>query len=277
MEINYSPRFNVHTAMLMRPFILLLLLLSCTFVETQAQLQPQSPFRIGIEYGSHEIRGKIDNRWEFRHPDIRYSRQTDLSGSERVSGKGNIHYAGVKSEFSVWDNRLTFTTGLRYTLINEQVSPQQGTFIYLFHPSSQGIELFRIKGMEERLGYAGIPLEGDFLLWGRHSNWQGYLKAGIEGGVKIHGETSLNFLSEEMEQHGDAIISTAGAAPSRFFLNSYAGLGLRLILQNGIRLSAEITLPPHYLTKGNLTLLTPEFLGGSRFSVTMPTRLFSLK
>ena len=260
MEINYSPRFNVHTAMLMRPFILLLLLLSCTFVETQAQLQPQSPFRIGIEYGSHEIRGKIDNRWEFRHPDIRYSRQTDLSGSERVSGKGNIHYAGVKSEFSVWDNRLTFTTGLRYTLINEQVSPQQGTFIYLFHPSSQGIELFRIKGMEERLGFAGIPLEADILLW-----------------VKIHGETSLNFLSEEMEQHGDAIISTAGAAPSRFFLNSYAGLGLRLILQNGIRLSAEITLPPHYLTKGNLTLLTPEFLGGSRFSVTIPTRLFSLK
>lgn len=257
----------------MKSFVLILLLCSFTYSEAQ---QP-SHIHIGFEYGSHEIKGRIGKRWEFRHPNIRYSRQTDLSGSERVTGKGNIHYAGVKSEFSIWDNRLTFTTGLRYTLINEQVSPQQGTFIYLFHPSSQGIELFRIKGMEERLGFAGIPLEADILLWGRCSNWQGYVKAGVQGGVKIHGETSLNFLSEEMEQHGDSIITTAGGAPSRFFLNSYAGLGLRLILQNGIRLSTEIILPPQYLTKGNLTLLTPEFLGGSRFSVSLPTRLFSLK
>ena len=109
----------------MKSFVLILLLCSFTYSEAQ---QP-SHIHIGFEYGSHEIKGRIDKRWEFRHPDIRYSRQTDLSGSERVTGKGNIHYAGVKSEFSLWDNRLTFTTGLRYTLINEQVSPQQGTFI----------------------------------------------------------------------------------------------------------------------------------------------------
>ena len=40
--------------------------------------------------------------------------------------------------------------------------------------------------MNESIGYLSIPLEADIILLGYYSNWQVYLKGGIQAGVKIH-------------------------------------------------------------------------------------------
>lgn len=251
---------------------LLLLILIFPFVCTEAQQNP--PLRIGIEYGSYGMAGKIDDRWEFRLAKTPYVSQEDGTGSEHVYGEGEVDYAGLKSELSVWGNRLTLASGLRYTRINQQISPTWESPLYLYLPSSQGIELFRVRGMSESLGYIGVPLEADILLWGRLSNWQAYVKAGMQAGVKIHGKTSLDFVSREMEKYGDEIIAAAGDAPSDFFLNTYGGLGLRLILNNGIRLSIEALFSPNFLTKDNFSLLTSETYGGGQLSVSFPVNLF---
>ena len=256
---------------------LLLLILIFSFVHTGAQQQSQSRFRIGIEYGSYKMAGEINDQWEFRQVKTRYVTQEDQTGSEHVKGEGEVYYAGLKSELSVWENRLTLTSGIRYSRVNERISPSWDAPLYLFHPSDQGIELFRVRGMNESLGYVGVPLEADFLLWGRLSNWQGYVKAGIQAGMKIHGKTTIDFASKEMEKYGDEIITAAGKAPSNFLLNTYGGLGLRLILNNGIRLSIEALFPQHFFTKDNFSLLTSESYGGAQLSVSLPVNLFSMK
>ncbi len=221
--------------------------------------------------------GEINDQWEFRQVKTRYVTQEDQTGSEHVKGEGEVYYAGLKSELSVWENRLTLTSGIRYSRVNERISPSWDAPLYLFHPSDQGIELFRVRGMNESLGYVGVPLEADFLLWGRLSNWQGYVKAGIQAGMKIHGKTTIDFASKEMEKYGDEIITAAGKAPSNFLLNTYGGLGLRLILNNGIRLSIEALFPQHFLTKDNFSLLASESYGGAQLSVSLPVNLFSMK
>ncbi len=256
---------------------LLLLILIFSFVHTGAQQQSQSRFRIGIEYGSYKMAGEINDQWEFRQVKTRYVTQEDQTGSEHVKGEGEVYYAGLKSELSVWENRLTLTSGIRYSRVNERISPSWDAPLYLFHPSDQGIELFRVRGMNESLGYVGVPLEADFLLWGRLSNWQGYVKAGIQAGMKIHGKTTIDFASKEMEKYGDEIITAAGKAPSNFLLNTYGGLGLRLILNNGIRLSIEALFPQHFFTKDNFSLLASESYGGAQLSVSLPVNLFSMK
>jgi hypothetical protein len=256
---------------------LLLLILIFSFVHTGAQQQSQSRFRIGIEYGSYKMAGEINDQWEFRQVKTRYVTQEDQTGSEHVKGEGEVYYAGLKSELSVWENRLTLTSGFRYSRVNERISPSWDAPLYLFHPSDQGIELFRVRGMNESIGYVGVPLEADFLLWGRLSNWQGYVKAGIQAGMKIHGKTTIDFASKEMEKYGDEIITAAGKAPSNFLLNTYGGLGLRLILNNGIRLSIEALFPQHFLTKDNFSLLASESYGGAQLSVSLPVNLFSMK
>lgn len=251
---------------------ILLLVLCSSFVCAKAQ-QP-ARFRIGIEYGSYGMAGEIDDRWEFRLAKTPYVSQEDGTGREHVYGEGEVNYAGLKSELSVWGNRLTLASGLRYTRINQQISPTWDSPLYLYLPSSQGIELFRVRGMNESLGYIGVPLEVDILLWGRLSNWQTYVKAGMQAGVKIYGKTSLDFVSSEMEKYGDEIIATAGDAPSDFFLNTYGGLGLRLILNNGIRLSIEALFSPNFLTRDNFSLLTAKTYGGGQLSVSFPVNLF---
>lgn len=256
---------------------LLLLILIFSFVHTGAQQQSQSRFRIGIEYGSYKMAGEINDQWEFRQVKTRYVTQEDQTGSEHVKGEGEVYYAGLKSELSVWENRLTLTSGFRYSRVNERISPSWDAPLYLFHSSDQGIELFRVRGMNESIGYVGVPLEADFLLWGRLSNWQGYVKAGIQAGMKIHGKTTIDFASKEMEKYGDEIITAAGKAPSNFLLNTYGGLGLRLILNNGIRLSIEALFPQHFLTKDNFSLLASESYGGAQLSVSLPVNLFSMK
>lgn len=254
---------------------LILFVLCSFFVSVKAQ--QNSPLRVGVEYGAYKMAGEINNRWEFRLAKTPYVPQEDESGSEHVEGEGEVDYAGLKTELSVWGNRLTLASGLRYTRVNQHISPTWGTPLYLYHSSSQGVELFRVHSMHESLGYIGVPLEADILLWGRLSNWQGYVKAGMQAGLKIHGKTSLDFVSNEMEKYGHEIIAAAGKAPSDFFLNAYSSLGLRLILNSGIRLSVEILFPQNLLTKDNFSLLDSQSNGGGQFSVSLPVNLFSTK
>lgn len=254
--------------------LLLLLLLSCVL---SVEAQQSSGLRIGIEYGTYEMTGEIDDRWEFRYMKGHNTSPESYLGSENVIGTGEMRYAALKSELSIWGNRVTLASGLRYTHVSEEISPSKSYQLYLYHPSEQGIEFFRILGMSETLGYLSVPLEADILLWGRHSNWQGYVKGGIEAGTKIHSKTGLDFVSQEMKKYQEEILSTAGKSPSNLFVNTYGSLGLRLILNNGIRLSGEVSFPGVILSKNNFSLLDTKLYSGVRFMISTPISLFSTK
>ncbi len=254
---------------------LLLPLLLSFFLSVEAQ--QSSGLRIGIEFGTFEMSGKIDDRWEFRHMKSHNSFSESYYGSENVTGMGEMRYAALKSELSIWGNRITLASGLKYTHVDEQISPVTDSRLYLYHPSTQGIELFRIRGMNESLGYLSVPLEADILLWGRLSNWQTYVKGGIEVGTKIHGKTSLDFVSKEMDKYEKEILLAAGKAPSNLFVNAYGSIGLRLILNNGIRLAGEVSFPGSVLSKNNFSLLSTKSYSGVRFMISTPINLFSNK
>lgn len=261
--------------LVMRYLLALILLFSFACVEAQ-----QSPgFRLGVEYGTSQMAGEIDSRWEFRQTGNRYSDYESYYGNENVTGEGVLHYAGLKSELSMWQDRLTLASGLRYTHVNERISPAgNASQLYLYHPSGQGIELFRIYRMNESLGYISIPLEADILLLGYLSNWQVYVKGGIQAGLKVHGNTRLDFVSKEMEKYEDEILASVGKEePSNFFSNVYGSIGLRLILKNGIRLSIEAVSSQVFLTKNNFSLLSSQSLPGVQFMITTPVNLFTSK
>ena len=236
--------------LVMRHILLFILLLPFVYLKAQQH----SGFRIGVEYGSYELAGEIHDRWEFRQEKLSYSYQDNYHEREYVEGEGSVNFVGLKSELSVWKNRLTLASGLRYTHVCEMIFPTSRASFYLYHPSSRGIELFRIREMNESIGYIGIPVEADIVLLGLLSNWQLYIKAGMQAGVRIHDETRIDFTSKEMEKYRDEIITTAGETPSNFFMNAYSSLGLRLILKNGIRFSIEAIFPPNFITKDNFTL-----------------------
>ncbi|MDR2815176.1 MAG: hypothetical protein LBB62_00505 [Proteiniphilum sp.] len=257
---------------------LLLLLLLCSFIAVEAQ--QSSRFRIGVEYGITPLIGKINDCWDFREAGGSYYSQYDnYYENTNVIGDGEIHYMGLKTEFSLPNKRFAITSGLRYNRINERIRPlgNSSARLYLFHPSDQGIDLFRIYGVDESLGYLSVPLELEVVLWGHRSRWQGYVKGGVQAGVKIHGNTKLDFVSKEMEKHKDEILADIGASPSDFSSNAYASFGIRFVIHNKMNLSVENTFP-FFLTQNNFSLLTPTpILTGFQFKIAYPINFFTPK
>lgn len=253
---------------------ILLLFLNCLFLTAKAQ--QFSGFHIGIEYGTSQMTGEIDERWEFRQTIDSYANYEGYDGSESAIGEGAIHYAGLKTTYSIWNDRLTFASGLRYVNIHERIFPGGSSpHLYLYQPSNEGIEFFRLYGIEESLGYGTIPFEVDLLLLGYMSNWQVYVKGGIQVGMKLHEKNELDFVSQEMREYENSILSNMNVAQNNFFSNANGSIGLRLILRNGTRLAIEGTSSSIFLTNNNLSLLTSQSLPGVHFMLTVPIHHFS--
>lgn len=255
---------------------LLLLLALCVWLSAEAQQTPR--FRIGIESGTTVMTGKIDERWEFRLARSHYLPEYLLE-SENAEGTGKLQFIGLKPELSLWNDRITLASGLRYVRVNERITPfssSNNSQLYLFLPSQQGVELYRLREMKETLGYITVPLEADLVYW-KSSRWQAFLKGGIQVGMKIHGERSLDFASTEMERYEAGIFAAAGRAPSGLFSDVYSGMGLRAILEEGFHFSLTLLFPPLILTENNFSLLTPHSFGGAQITFSAPINLFSSK
>ena len=256
---------------------LLLFILSCTFFGVMAQKRPQSQFRFGIEYGNSQIAEKINSRWEIRQTVNDYSGDENQYRGGSAKGEGRIEHIGLKAELSLWQERLTLTSGLRFTKVKERISSKENPpYLYLYTPSNMGLEFFRVKEMTESINYLSIPLEADILLLGYLSNWQVYAKGGIQTGVKVYEDTSINFVSQEMQAYEKEILTKAGENANTFFSTVYYGLGLRLTLENDTRFSIEV-ISPHLFIKDNFTLLKTESYAGIRLSAVVPLNIFASK
>lgn len=257
----------------LRYYLLLNFLLAFLYVEAQ---QP-SGFNLAIEYGNLKFSGDIDSRWEFRKAISESYDIWDYYHSETVIGEGQLQYAGLKAGYSIWDSRVTISSGVRYIDVKEQISPSANSNrLYLYHPSSEGIELFRLWGIEESVGYIAIPFEADLLLLGHRSNWQFFTKLGIQAGVKVNGDRRIDFVDNSMKIYENDIFSAAGGSTSDFFSNIYGGLGLRLILNGGLCLSIETVSSPSPLTRENFSLLSAKSISGVQLQIKVPTTIFSI-
>lgn len=255
---------------------LLLLLVFCSCLPLKAK-EP-SKLRIGLEMGRSNLTGEVSDRWDFRKPWSRYSSYgSGYYGSVYATGEGNMFYTRLKAELPLLKNWVTLSSGLRYTHFNERISTYDNSPLYLFHPSQQGIELFRINKLSESLGYMTIPLETDITLFGKIRRWHVFLKGGIQAGVKVHGKTRLNFASSEMDKYESEILNAAGNTPSNFISSVYGSVGFRFVFDSQIRITLENTFPHLFLTKHNLSLISPEETIGIQASVTFPFNFFSKK
>lgn len=259
----------------MKHRLLLLLFLSASLLSLEAQ--HPTDIRVVAEYGFINLSGKMSGHWEFRHPPLGYFNPDNLE-NEYATGEGRMHYAGLKIELPTWKNRITLASGLRYTNVRQQVLPFANTSrLYLFHPAGRGIDIYRLDEMNESIGYMSIPLEADIIVLGYYSNWQVYVKGGIQAGVKIHETTRIHFTSPSMQTHEGEVLARIDKTPNTFYSNFYGSLGLRLILNNGIRVAAEMVMPYLFLSKPNWSFLSSETFPGIQFTVAVPLHPSSFK
>ncbi len=259
----------------MKHWLLLLLFLSVSLLSLEAQ-HPTAT-RVVAEYGFMNLSGKMNGQWEFRHPTLGYF-NTDYHDNEYATGEGRIQYTGLKVELPAWKNRVTLASGLRYTNVSQQVLPFASTSrLYLYYHAGRGIDIYRLDDMSESIGYVSIPLEADIILLGYYSNWQVYVKGGIQAGVKVHEKSRIHFTSPNMQTHEDEVLAVIDKTPSAFYSNLYGSLGLRLTLNNGVRIATEMLMPYLFLSKPNWSFLSSETFPGIQLTVAIPLRPSSFK
>jgi len=241
------------------------------------EAQHPTSIRVGAEYGFMNLSGRLSGHWEFRHPPQGYF-NPDYQGDEYATGEGKIHYTGLKVEVPAWKSRVTLASGLRYTNVSQQVLPFNSmSHLYLYHPAGRGIDIYRLDEMNESIGYVSIPLEADIILLGYYSNWQVYLKGGIQAGVKIHEKSHIHFTSPGMQSHENEVLAVIDKTPGMFYSNLYGSLGLRWTLNNGIRVGAEMVMPYLFLSKPNWSFLTSDTFPGLQLTVAIPLHSSSFK
>lgn len=260
----------------MKNNVLLLAFLFCCFINARAQ--QDAKFHIGIEYGLFEFYGKIDDRWDFRQTTKLQSSYWHYYGSETAYKNGNYFHVGLKPQLTTWNGRLTLASGLRYTNVKESITAESTSSpLFMYGESQQGIELFRVNRIDETLGYLTVPLEADIGIIGNLHTWAIFVKGGIQAGMKIHGKTTIDFVSNQLDGHNDEILASIGKDPSSFFSTIYTSAGVRFVLRNGMRLSLESPVINFILSKDNFTLVNPYELIGMQLSVAFPVNFSSKK
>lgn len=72
----------------MKKLVLILPFLFLFFLQ-QVEAQNRSRLYVGIECGFHDMRGNINDRWEFRGSENSFNSQESYFGDEYVKGEGD--------------------------------------------------------------------------------------------------------------------------------------------------------------------------------------------
>ncbi|RNC65200.1 hypothetical protein D7D25_08540 [Proteiniphilum sp. X52] len=243
-----------------------------------AKAQRDSQFHIGLESGGFALEGKIDDRWDFRQPTDYQPAYRYYHGSEKAYGEGTLFYVGIKPQLALWNDRITLASGVRYIHVQERITSGSKTYpLFLYSTSREGIDLFRVNGIDESLGYLTIPMEVNLAVIGNRHVWHIYVKGGVQAGMKIHGKTEIDFVSDKLDKYNDEVLAGIGKAPASFFSDVYTSIGVRFILRNAMRLSLDFPAFHSILSKGNFSLLNSQTFPGMQVTISTPVNFFSTK
>lgn len=234
--------------------------------------QKKHKFLIGVETGNNFLEGKLKDSWFIRQDAGKYSNQ--MSFNRNVSGAISHSFFGIKPELSLLNDRLSLLSGLRIhelsTELGNYFNNTQSYFFLRYEQDDSNVKFARIRSAIETTHYLSIPLEVKYVFL--QSSWLGvYVKAGTEGGVKVHNEREMNFLDKKMNVHKNEIWNKLSEKPNSFYASIYGSLGIRAHLTPRIDLNLELGLP-HTLTSNNHSMLnrTNNTRSSIRMSIQIP-------
>ena len=245
-----------------------ILLLSLLLIQS---LFAQENHRIllGFDFGGGTVAGELSNNWSIRQDLSSYSDYGNFSSG--VRNESSIMYFSFKPELIIKQNRLSLLSGLRFTLFDSYLKGgiNDDYFFLRYKSASSGTEFARISTLSETVSYLSIPLELKYVPI-QISNVGFYAKVGTEAGVKLNSKKSIAFTSETMNEYSEEILNTNPTKINSMYSTIYGAFGVRWESLKGTQVNMEWVLPSQFLTKNNLSQITPEMYSGFQLSVMFP-------
>lgn len=254
--------------------VILMLVTSVAYV----QLCAENPLRlsVGVEFGGNEVSTSLNEKWNIRQ-DVGSGYNGYNSSVNSVATNMYISHFAVKPEIRLFDDKIAFSSGLRFSNILSDVSiwgsqmDNAGYFYLRYNTSGLNTEYAKVRTLDESTNYLGIPIEVKLIPF---SFWRidFYLKTGVEFNFLLSSKTKIDFVNDAMNEFESTLIDNVGVKVNNLYSTWSTALGLTFGNKNRLQYNIEFLMPSFFITKNNSTLVNAEMFTGFRCSVQFPIR-----
>lgn len=251
------------------------ILIGCGLVFFPLLLQAQDgkkSSRIGFEFGFNDFLGEVVA------PDR-------VRPGENIKGGGfftqsydnqtlHVPYLGIKIEQYLFEKKIGFGTGLRFSQFSSAVHGgyvlfSQNSFLWHFREDGNYVDYLSIRNITQDNFYLGIPLEFSYLLRKRDSFFKPYLKIGAVFNQLLYTKNSVYFDNEIIDEHAYAVGKQV-EKPNSFNYYFYPALGFKLGKNYNIWGNIEFQFNHFLFSKNVHPFIRPNFGIGIQFSLHIP-------
>lgn len=227
---------------------------------------------IGVQAGSDFLIGDLIFKDNIRSDMSSYYSNGSAS-DKNISSYCTSVYAGVASEWFFLNNKIGISTGLRFTRLNSIANKEGMTtpyFYLLYQQNGLNTEYLRIKEINQKSDYLGIPLDFKFFIF-RNELSKFYVKTGVVFNFKLQTKTEISFYDPSMNSYSGSVSGMVGN-PNGFSLGFNLSGGYQLVLPHLPVVNVECSLPSAILTREKKGLLDPMSGAGIQISVMFPLK-----
>jgi hypothetical protein len=144
-------------------------------------------------------------------------------------------------------------------------------FYWLYRQDGINTEYLKVKEINQKSAYIGIPFEVRYFTAKRPRLFQIYFKLGIEINYLLKSKTGIVFNSSAMEPYEKDLIAML-EQPERIIAAIYGGGGFKLGRDQKPSISVEACMPYIFLTSRSTGILQPLFGGGIQLNFQIPIK-----
>ena len=238
----------------------------------------ESPTRLSfiVEFGGNQVNTSLNERWNIRQ-DVGSNYYDSNNSSNSVSADMYVTHFAVKPEISLFEDKLAFSSGLRFSNILSDLSVvgnslnHKGFFYLLYNSTGLNTEYARVNSINESSNYLGIPFDIKFVPF-TLGKLDFYFKTGVELNYQLSSKTKINFVNESMNEYQQPIIENVGLSLNDLYSTWSNSVGVTIGSKNKLRYNIEILLPSFFITKNNSTIVNGDMFSGFKCSIQLPVR-----
>ena len=247
--------------------LLLLFLVLGIGLGSSAQKRPSIHLSVDV-LGGGGISGTQENRWDIRQTFNSYS----YYNREYLTSNSFLSYISLKPEFR-FSEGLSLYTGLRYIDMENSfsnLSNRNGFFYVRLNQNSEDeTHIYRVKSIDESVGYLSIPLEVKYapFHWRRFSI---YGRLGTDFGLLIYSKRSAEMFQPDMQRYEADVLNAVPFTPNKFLATVYTGIGLGYEFRNRVTVNADLPMMKNILTNNHSSIFQASSLSGVQVSLSIP-------
>jgi hypothetical protein len=186
-------------------------------------------------------------------------------------------YTGIKYEIFSLNDRLSLQSGIRLSSLKSSIGKEgywagnANYFYWLLQEDGVNTEYLRVKEINQRSAYIGIPVEVRFFTARRPRTFQPYIKMGIEMNFLIWSETEIVFHDPTMEQYEKGLVAKL-RQPGKMNFAFYGGAGFKFGRDMNPSVSIEANFPYWFYNPESSGMLHSYYGGGFQISIQIPVK-----